>query len=174
MTETNEPLIVDVELKESDLQRAYFWFGLNSWSNRLMIVLLPVAGLLLLAKANVSTLFQSPLPATGIIVLLGFPPFYLAMIWFRTKRGFGNLKPYQTKIQYAFSPNGYIVSDAKCSGNIDWDAVPRAAESKYSFHIFLTKSIFHTIPKRCFKHADDVVRLRDLLKHSLGGKAALS
>src|SRR2546426_12568237 len=92
MNETNEALIVDVELKESDLQRANFWFGLNSWSNRLMIVVLPVAGLLLLGKANLSTLFQRPLPATGIIVLLGFPPFYLAMIWFRTKRGFGNLK----------------------------------------------------------------------------------
>ena len=174
MTEANEPLIVDVDLKESDLQRANFWFGLKSWSNRLMVVVLPIAGLLLLWKADPSTLFQRPLPATGIIIFLGFPPFYLAMIWFRTRRGFGNLKPYQTRVHYAFSPQGYTVSDAKCSGNIDWDAIPRAAESKYSFHIFLSKSNFHTIPKRCFKQAEDIVRLRDLLKHSLGTKAALS
>ena len=174
MTETNETFIVDVDLKESDLQRANFCFGLNSWSNRIMVVVLPIAGLLLLWKAGLSTLLQRPLPATGIIVFLGFAPFYLATIWFRTKRGFANLKPYQAKVHYAFSPQGYTVSDAKCSGNIDWDAVPRAAESKYSFHIFLSKSNFHTLPKRCFKQAEDIVRLRNLLKHWLGTKAALS
>jgi hypothetical protein len=47
----------------------------------------------------------------------------------------------------------------------------RAAESKHSFHLFFHRSLFHTIPKRCFKQADDIVRLRDLLKRSLGAKA---
>ena len=174
MTEVNEPLIVDVDLKESDLQRANFWFGLRGWSNRLMLIVLPIAGLLLLPRVDLSTFFQRPLVATGVIILLGFPLFYLATIWFRTKQGFGNLKPFQTKIKYAFSPNGYQVSDAKSSGNIDWDAIPRAAESKHSFHIFLNKMSFHTIPKRCFKQAEDIVRFRGLLKQSLGAKAALS
>lgn len=174
MTEANEPLIVDVELKESDLQSANFWFGLKSWPNRLMLIMMPIAGLLLLRDFDLSTIFQRPLAATGVIVSLGFPPFYLAMIWFRTKQGFRNLKPFQTKIEYAFSSNGYRVSDAKCSGNIDWDAISRAAESKDSFHIFLNKTSFHTIPKRCFKHSEDIVRFRGLLKESLGAKAALS
>jgi hypothetical protein len=174
MTETNEPLIVDVDLKESDLQRANFWFGLNSWSNRLMVVLLPIAGLLLLWKTNVNDLFQRPVPATLIILCFGFIPFYFAIIWFRTKRGFANLKLWQTQVQYKFSANGYKVSDAKCSGDIAWDAVLRAAESKYSFHLFVTKTIFHAIPKRCFKNADDIVRFRNLVKSSLGTKAAFS
>jgi len=174
MTETNEPLIVDVDLKESDLQRANFWFGLKSWSNRLMLAIMPVAGLLLLWKADLSTLFQRPLPATGVILFLGFPPFYLAMIWFRTRRGFGNLQGFQTKIQYSFSSDGYTVRDIKSSANIDWDTILRVAESKHSFHLFFHKSFFHTIPKRCFKHADDIVRLRELLKHSLGAKATVS
>ncbi|HEU5238893.1 MAG TPA: YcxB family protein [Pyrinomonadaceae bacterium] len=174
MTETNEPLIVDVDLNESDLQRANFWFALKGWSNLLMLAIMPIAGLLLLWKVDLSRLSQHPLAATGAIIFLGFPPFYLAMIWFRTKRGFANLKDYQTKVQYAFFPNGYKVSDAKCSGNIDWDAIPRAAESKYSFHIFLSKTCFHTIPKRSFKQAEDMVRFRGLLKQSLGSKAALS
>src|SRR5688500_7863549 len=139
MTEATEPLIVDVDLRESDLQRANFWFGLRNWSNRLMLIVMPIAGLLLLPRVDLSTLFQRPLAATGVVILLGFPLFYLATIWFRTKQGFGNLKPFQTKIQYAFSPDGYRVSDAKSSGNIDWDAIPRAAESKHSFHIFLNK-----------------------------------
>jgi len=174
MSESNESVIVDVDLKESDLQRANFWFGLKTWSNRLMLIVMPLAGLLLLLKADLSTLPQRPLAATGVVIFLGFPPFYLAMIWFRTKRGFRNLQGFQTKIQYSFSPDGYTVRDIKSSANIDWDTILRAAESKHSFHLFFNKSFFHTIPKRCFKQADDIVRLRDLLKRSLGSKATLA
>jgi hypothetical protein len=55
-----------------------------------------------------------------------------------------------------------------------WDAILRAAESKHSFHLFFHKSFFHTIPKRCFKQPEDIVRLRNLLKRSLGTKATVS
>jgi hypothetical protein len=66
------------------------------------------------------------------------------------------------------------VRDIKSSADIDWDTILRAAESKYSFHLFFHKVFFHTIPKRCFKQPDDIVRLRDLLKRSLGAKATVS
>ena len=174
MTETNEPLIVDVDLKESDLQRASFWFGLRSWSNRLMLAVMPIAGLLLLWKANFSDLLQRPLPAIGILVFLGFPPFYFAMLWFRTKRGFSGLQDFQRKIQYSFTPGGYTVRDIKSTANLDWATIISAAESKHSFHLFFHKSFFHTIPKRCFKDSDDLARMRDLLKRSLGAKATIS
>jgi hypothetical protein len=58
MTEPAEPLTVEVDLKESDLQRANFWFGLKSWSNRLMLAVMPIAGLLLLWRIEFSTIFQ--------------------------------------------------------------------------------------------------------------------
>ena len=57
MTEVNEPLIVDVDLKESDLQRANFWFGLKNWSTRLMLIVMPIAGLLLLRQVDFSSFF---------------------------------------------------------------------------------------------------------------------
>jgi hypothetical protein len=174
MTESNEPLTVDVDLTESDLHLANFWFGLKSWSNRLMLVVMPIAGLLLLWKVEFSTIFQQPLVATGAVVFLGFPVFYFATIWLRTKRGFGNLQSFQTKIEYSFSPNGYDVRDMRSSAKVDWDSILRAAESKHSFHLFFHKSFFHTIPKRCFKRPEDIVRLRTLLKHALGTKATVS
>jgi hypothetical protein len=174
MTETNEPLTVDVDLQESDLQRANFWFGLKSWSNRLMLLVMPIGGLLLLWKVQFSTVLQQPLVGTGVVVLLGFPIFYSAMIWLRTKRGFGNLKSFQTKIEYSFSPDCYTVRDTKSSAEIDWDTILRAAESKHSFHLFFHRSQFHTIPKRCFKHPNDIARLRVLLKQTLGTKATVS
>ncbi len=173
MTESNEPLTVDVDLRESDLQRANFWFGLRSWSNRLMLVVMPIAGLLLLWKIQVSTIFQQPLVAIGAVVFLGFPIFYFATIWLRTKRGFGNLQSFQTKIEYSFSPNGYDVRDMKSSAKIDWDTIVRAAESKHSFHLFFHSSSFHTIPKRCFKNTQEIGRLRNLLKQTLGTKATV-
>lgn len=173
MTETKEPLIVDVDLTESDLQRANFWFGLKSWSNRLMLVVMPIAGLLLLWKVQFSTIFQQPLVATGAVVLLGFPVFYFATIWLRTKRGFGSLQSFQTKIEYSFSPSGYDVRDMKSSAKIDWHTILRATESKNSFHLFFHSSSFHTIPKRCFKQTGDIRRLRTLLKQTLGTKATV-
>ena len=173
MTEASEPLIVDVDLKESDLQRANFWFRLR-WSTRILLVFLPLMGLLLLARVDLSTIFQNPPAATALTVLIVFPFLYPILIWYQTKRGFGNLQGFQTKIQYSFSSDGYTVRDTKSSADIDWDTILRAAESKHSFHLFFHKSFFHTIPKRCFKQPDDIARLRDLLKRSLGAKAALS
>lgn len=172
MTELNEPLIVDVDLKESDLQRANFWFSLKSWSNRLMLVVMPLAGLLLLLRIAPSALFPNNTAFILAIILFAFPP-YFALIWFQTKRGFGNLKPFQLKVQYAFSPEGYKVSDIKSSANIDWDAILRGVESKHSFHLFFHKSFFHTVPKRCFRSAEDIARLRALLKQRLGSKASV-
>ena len=174
MTESNEPLVVDFDLKESDLQRANLWFGLRSWSNRLMLGVMPLAGLLLLRRLDFSAITQTPLAAIGTIILLGFPIFYFSMIWVHTKRGFGNLQDFQTRLHYSFSPEGYRVSDLKSSSDISWDSLLRAAESKHSFHLFFHKSSFHTIPKRCFKHPEDVERLRTLLKQALGVKASTS
>jgi hypothetical protein len=174
MTETKESLIVDVDLKESDLQRANFWFRLGKWSTRLPLALLFVVGLLLLWRFQSGDLFHNPPAATVVTVLVLLPILYPAFIWYQTKRGFGNLQGFQTKIQYSFSPDGYTVRDIKSSADIDWDTILRAAESKYSFHLFFHKAFFHTIPKRCFKQPDDIVRLRDLLKRSLGAKATVS
>ena len=174
MTESNETLSVEVDLKESDLQRANFWFGLQRGSNRLMLVVMPIAGLMLLWRIQFSTIFQQPLAATGVVVLLGFPIFYLAMIWLNTKRGFGNLKNFQTRVEYSFSRNGYTIRDKKSSAEIDWDTILHAAESKSSFHLFFHRSLFHTVPKRCFKQPNDIARLRELLKQTLGTKASVS
>ena len=174
MIDSNVLIIVDVDLTEADLQRANFWFTLKGWSNLLMWAIMPIAGLILLTKVNFSNLSENALAGVGAVIMLGFPPFYLAMIWFRTKQGYANLKDYQTQVHYAFSPTGYKVSDAKCSSDVDWDAILRAEESKYSFHIFVSKTSFHTIPKRCFKQEEDIGRFKHLLKQSLGSKAALA
>jgi hypothetical protein len=173
MIEANEPLIVDVDLKESDLQRAHFWFRLGKWSTRILLVLMPLMGLLLLSRFGLSRMFETPINTTVLIILIIFPVLYPLIIWFQTKHGFGNLQNFQTQIRYEFSANGYKVSDSKSSAETDWATIVRAAESKHSFHLFFHRSLFHTIPKRCFGSPKDIALLRSLLKDSLGNKASI-
>ena len=171
MTERNETLVVNVDLKEWDLQRANFWFRLGKWSTRILLVLMPLIGLLLLARVEVSKMFKNPPVAAVLTVLIVFPILYPVILWFQTKRGFANLQNFQTRILYAFSADGYKVSDAKSSADIDWATILRAAESKHSFHLFFHRSLFHTIPKRCFVGPTDIALMRSLLKESLGNRA---
>jgi hypothetical protein len=174
MTESNLPIVVEIDLKESDLQRANFWFSLTSWSNRVMLIFMPIVGLLLFWRVDFSTIFETPLAAIGSVVLLGFPILYYTTLWLQAKRGFRNLQTFQTKVCYSFSSEGYKVNDLKTSADVSWDAILRAAESKHSFNLFFHRSHFHTIPKRCFKHPEDIVRLRALLKQTLGARATVS
>ena len=171
MIEANETLVVDVDMTELDLQRANFWFRLGNWSTRVLLVLMPLMGLLLLSWVEVPKVLESPVPATVLLVLIVFPLLYPLIIWFQTKRGFGRLQSFQTRIRYAFSAEGYRVSDLKSSSDIDWACILRAVESKDSFHLFFHRSLFHTVPKRCFERADHIAELRSLLRRSLGNKA---
>jgi hypothetical protein len=173
MTERNETVVVNVDLKESDFQRANAWFRLGKWSTRLSLVLMPLIGLLLLSRVEVSKMFENPPVAAVLTVLIVFPILYPLILWFQTKRGFGNLQSFQTRILYVFSADGYKVSDAKSSADIDWATILRAAESKHSFHLFFHRSLFHTIPKRCFDEPEKIAQLRSLLKQSLGKKASV-
>ena len=106
MTDLNEPLTVDIDLKESDLQRANFWFGLTGWSNRLTLILITLGGLLLLFRIAPSTVFPNSIALILSLVMLGFLPFYFGFIWFQTKRSFQNLQDFQKKIQFTFTPDG--------------------------------------------------------------------
>jgi hypothetical protein len=171
MSESNEKLIVDIDLQESDIQRANLWFLLSKWSTRGLLVL-PLFGLLLLPKILLTKI--TPNGALALFALIVFPILYPVLIWFQTKRGFANLQGFQKKVQYELSAGGYDVNDIKSSAHVSWDTILRAAESKHSFHLFFHKSFFHTIPKRCIKRPEDVDRLRAILKHSLGARAKVS
>jgi hypothetical protein len=117
---------------------------------------------------------SNPIAATVMVVSVIFPILYPVLIWFQTKRGFANLREFQRKVQYQFSSNGYEVKDVKSSAHMDWDVILRAVESKHSFNLFFHKSLFHTVPKRCFRGPEDIARLRTLLKQALGTKATVS
>ena len=173
MTAPNEALVVDVDIKESDLQRANFWFRLGKWPIRMILLIMPIVGLLVLFRLNFSVM-DNPMVVTVLLVSIFIPILYPLLLWFQTKRGFANLQEFQRNVQYQFSSTGYDVKDLKSAAHMDWEAIVRAVESKHSFNLFIHKSFFHTVPKRCFKHTEDIARLRTLLKQALGNKATVS
>ena len=139
MTESNEKLIVAVDLRESDIQKAHRWFLFSKWSTRGLFIL-PLFGMLLLPKILFTEITMNG--ALALFALIVFPILYPVLIWFQTKRGFANLQGFQKKIQYELSPGGYDVNDIKSSAHVNWDAILRAAESKHAFHLFFHKSLF--------------------------------
>lgn len=171
MSETHETIVVNVNMSESDLQRANFWFHLSRWSIRFILLFFPIIGVLLLLQLDFTV--DAPMFATIIIVSLVLPMVYPLLIWFQTKRGFANLQPYQRNLQYQFTPTGYDVTDSKSSAHMDWGAIVRAVESRHSFNIFFHRALFHVIPKRSFTNAADIAHLRSLLTDVLGTKATV-
>lgn len=172
MNESKEEVVVDIDLKESDLQRANFWFRLGNWSIRLSLLILSLLGLLFLSRFEFSQITENPLLAIPLVFVVS-PILYPVLLWIQTKRGFANLQEFQTKVQYSISSDGYKVSDPKSSSQVGWDSILRAVETKHSFHLFFHKVLFHTIPKRCFKQPEDIDRLRTILKQSLGARATV-
>ncbi len=170
MSHSKEAVTVAGQLRESDLQRANFWFQFSKWTTRLLFVL-PVFGALFLSQVQISKLIKSPVMATPMVVFIVLPIVYPLMIWLQTKRSFADLKDFQKQVQYVFSDDGYEVSDKKSSARVSWDSILRAVETKHSFHLFFHKSFFHTIPKRFTTHPEDLARLRAILKTGLGVQA---
>jgi hypothetical protein len=172
LTESIEEVVVDIDLKESDLQRANFWFRLGNWSVRLSLLILSLLGLLLLSRFEFSQTSANPILAIPLVFVL-MPILYPVVIWIQTKRGFANLLEFQTKVQYSLSADGYRVSDLKSSAQIEWDSILRAVETRHSFHLFFQKALFHTIPKRCIEQPEDIARIRTILKDRFGARATL-
>jgi YcxB-like protein len=163
---------VDFNLKESDLQHANFWFRFQTRASRVLNVLWPLLGIAVLILGYVTQ--SDTLVSVSIVVALTIlPVLNAAIIWFQTKRRFRLLQEHQKKLHFAFTTDGYRVEDLKTSGDISWDTVLRAVESKHSFNLFFHPAVFHTIPKRCFANSQDMARLRTLLSQALGSKAVV-
>ena len=172
VTGSNRLVVVNVDLKESDLQRANLWFRLQARGTRALVFLWPLVGVLVLILAFLTT-SENPANVTFVVIFIVFPVLIPAMTWFQTKRGFQRLPDFQKKMQFAFSADGYKVSDMRTSGDIAWGSVLRAVETKHSINLFFHPSLFYTIPKRCFYRPEDIDHLRTLLKQKLLTKASV-
>ena len=90
-----------------------------------------------------------------------------------TRRNYSAVKDFQKQIHYHFNRQGYTANDGKSSSNVSWESVSKAVESGQGINLFLGRTQFAMIPRRCFKTTDDFQTTREILKTALGEKAQL-
>lgn len=162
-------VLVDLEL--SDLLRANLWYRYSKRSTKIGNAISAVITLLFAVFV-----FFREMPATYLLLPLAIwlmEVFISLTIVIETKKSYAALKDFQRKIQYHFSPEGYTAKDGKTSANVSWDSILSAVESKHSLNLFVSRTLFVVLPKRCFTTTTDLETTRAILKMALPGKAKL-
>ncbi|HWN11315.1 MAG TPA: YcxB family protein [Pyrinomonadaceae bacterium] len=173
MTEQHEHEVeVVVDLQASELIRANLWFIFSQRST--VFTIAAAIGITFLGSAVLYMLrgelgWYIVLPIAAVVLPAAFP-FFVVIEALRTHP---NAKDFQKQIHYSFYGDHYDVSDGKSSARISWESVLKAVESRDSFNLFMGRTLFVVIPKRCFKAAVDIETLKSILRAALGEKTKL-
>ena len=173
MTEQHEREVdVVVDLQASEMIRANLWFLLSQRST-----VLTVAAVLVITFVSSVVLYllrgelgwYVGLPIAAVLLTAAFPVFVVI----EARRNYFAGKDSQQPLHYTFGGDHYEVRDGKSSARVSWESVLKAVESKESFNLFLSRTLFVVIPKRCFKSPVDIKVLRSILRAALGEKSKL-
>ena len=162
---------VSVDLQLSDLLRANLWYRYSKASTKFSNAVAAVLTLLFAVFV-----YLDAIPAVYLLLPLGIwllEVLIFLVIIIETKRNYAAVKDFQTHVNYQLNLEGYTVSDGKSSSNVSWDSILNAVESKHSLNLFLGRTLFVVLPKRCFKTDADLEMTRAILKTALPGKAKL-
>jgi len=69
--------------------------------------------------------------------------------------------------KYQVTDKGIHVEGSTGSSDFNWTAFLEAREGSDSFLLYVTGTLFHIIPKRCFASSDDLTVFRDLLRANI-------
>lgn len=173
MTQQHEPQVdVTVDLQASELIRANLWFLFSQRSTVLtfgavIVITFLGSGILYLLRGELG--WYIGLPVAAVLLTAAFPVFLVI----ETMRNYSTGRDSQNPVHYTFSGDHYDVKDGKSSARVSWESVLKAVESKDSFNLFLGRTLFVVIPKRCFKSAVDIEILRSILRAALREKSKL-
>jgi hypothetical protein len=67
-------------------------------------------------------------------------------------------------VNYTFSDNGIHIESSVATANLQWAAFRQALETRSAFLLFTGPNIAHTLPKRCYTTAAELVTMRELLR----------
>lgn len=163
---------VIVDLQASELIRANLWFVFGQRSTRFSIGFALVSSLLgfpILYLLRGALGWYVLLPIAAVLLTAAIP----LLVIIETKRNYSAAKDFQKRLQYRFSGDHYDVSDGKSSARVSWESVLKAVESRDRFNLFLSRTLFVVIPKRCFKTSADIQTLRSILCGALRERVKL-
>jgi hypothetical protein len=171
----DSPVEADVQLEQDDFVWANYWY----WWNRrkvLRIILITIA--VIAIAMFIFELIIIPREATrsglGLLILpVLFILFQPACVYLGSKRHFVSNRPLQALNRYSFSEDGIKFKGAEQSGETTWGNVRQVYETEQSLLFFLSDRTYYLVPKRCFRSADDVHRLKELVRLQLTSHAKL-
>lgn len=95
--------------------------------------------------------------------------------WMRVRHRFRKFSAMGKSRRFTFDAEGLHIQSENASGDYRWSTVARVVETPrlFIFKFAQTNRGGRTIPKRCFKHLDDIPRLRQLLRENFNGNLRL-
>ena len=167
---SGEQLVIEFELKQSDLVKAQFWWLSRHWSLRFLYAMVVICMLSVV-------LFPSKGDPLGTFPLAGMFAWWFVLLPLLVARGgtslYRKLKPHGLAIWYEFSSAGVKTRTALGEASFRWAALDRVMESSQAFYLFAQKDLFHVIPRRAFVTEGMVGQLRALARDNLGKGAVL-
>ena len=113
-------------------------------------------------QPDVSGFWLNMIPALVFIVLIVLMPLVLV---FANMWAFRRLPSYNQDMQYRLDAESIFLKNAVMELKVTWEAVPRAAESKWGFVLYMKgKRSFHWLPKRGLADGGAVDAFRILLR----------
>jgi hypothetical protein len=169
------PVLVIVHLTVRDLYLANLW---HLWRRvrwvGVLVGMVAAAGILMIVMSHGEqrkNLIQNFRPLFGLIL------FWLVAVfgglYFSARSMMKQQKGLSHANRYTFSETGIEMQADKASGQMDWSYIFQAFETKRFFFLYLSKGMRHMIPKKFFTDANDVARLRTLIRTYVKGKVRL-
>ena len=171
MEQTERAVDVQVDVELADLIRANLWYRYSKPSTQFSIVLM---ALLTLVFAGILLITPRWLFVLIPVALWALEGFIVLVIVIETRRNFSAGKDFQRHPHYHLTKEGYTVTAGKSSASVNWESVLKAVESKQGFNLFVGRTLFVILPRRCFKTPTDIETTREFLRAALGNKANLS
>jgi len=160
---------IDVLLELRDYLKANYWFIFRRF--RLVLLVFgfgAVYPLVLLILGELDT------QNSGFWAYF-LPPAMLAILfaatYFNTKKHMASNKSLSERVHYVFSESGIETTAPSFSGQIAWQNVYKAYETRSNFLIFISKNMMYIIPKRCFVSVEQIASFKTLVLSQLDQKA---
>jgi hypothetical protein len=169
----NTPLAVEFQPDPAQTVRASRAIQQRGWLSWISWAIWPLlAGLALLYRfSGVPWRDMGLLAATAVflaVLAFGAPRIQR---W-QVRRAYQSSPMLRERQRYEFSPSGLTVRGGLASTSLGWDAITEAVETDEFFLLFFARKSAYYVPKGALVSESERADLRELLRASLGARAA--
>jgi hypothetical protein len=167
-------LIVDVKLEPGDVYSPFLWSRQN-----LIRWVLVLSACWILYEMSPSWSLDVPFPEGNnrllslYLIVAGVTLASFLVPYLRVRAMFRKSHATRMPRRLTFGTEGFQIESDDARGDYKWSLFMRIIETRKLFLLFQTPHAATYIPKRCFRSADDVQLLRQLIRNNFKGKWTL-